>query len=87
MTAKTYSGKDIVITYDASRCIHTAQCVRGAPLAFDPAGKPWTQPDKADAATLADVVRRRPTGALTAARTKRPTPRTVRPGSRPARSG
>jgi CDGSH-type Zn-finger protein/uncharacterized Fe-S cluster protein YjdI len=69
MTAKTYAGKDIVITYDASRCIHAAECVRGAPLAFDPTAKPWIQPDNADAATLAAVVQRCPTGALTALRT------------------
>ena len=69
MTAKTYAGKDIVITYDAARCIHAAECVRGAPLAFDPTSKPWVQPDNADAATLAEVVLRCPTGALTALRT------------------
>lgn len=69
MTSKSYTGKDIVVTYDASRCIHAAECVRGAPGAFDPTSKPWIQPDNADAATLAAVVQRCPTGALTATRT------------------
>lgn len=68
MTIKTYKGQDIVIHYDAARCIHAAECVRGAPLAFDPTTRPWIQPDNADAAIVAEVVQRCPTGALRAER-------------------
>jgi CDGSH-type Zn-finger protein/uncharacterized Fe-S cluster protein YjdI len=65
MTIKDYAAKDLVVSYDASRCIHAAECVRGAPAVFDPTARPWIQPNNADAAELAAVVRRCPTGALT----------------------
>lgn len=68
MSVHRYEGKDIVIHYDAKRCIHAAECVRGLPTVFDPQAKPWVQPDNASAEELAEVVRRCPTGALTATR-------------------
>lgn len=59
-----YEGSEATITWDASRCIHAAECVRRAPASFDPAAKPWIQPDKSAAAALADAVNRCPSGAL-----------------------
>jgi CDGSH-type Zn-finger protein/uncharacterized Fe-S cluster protein YjdI len=53
-----------VVTWDAARCIHAAECVRGLPEAFDPRAKPWIRPDAADVASLAAVVNRCPSGAL-----------------------
>jgi CDGSH-type Zn-finger protein/uncharacterized Fe-S cluster protein YjdI len=66
MAAREYAGKSIVIRYDAKRCIHAQECVRGAPTVFDPDAKPWITPDNAAAEHLADVVARCPTGALSA---------------------
>ena len=60
-----YEGKDIVLTYDARRCIHAGECVRGLPAVFDPARRPWVVPDEADPAEVADVVRRWLRGSLT----------------------
>jgi len=65
MAVKDYPGKDIVVSYDASRCIHAGECVRGAPAVFDPDARPWVQPDRAEAERIAAVVGRCPTGALT----------------------
>jgi CDGSH-type Zn-finger protein/uncharacterized Fe-S cluster protein YjdI len=62
---RDYRGKQVTIRYDAQRCIHAAECVRGAPAVFDPQARPWIQPDQADAGHLAQVVARCPTGALT----------------------
>lgn len=59
-----YKGKSIVVTYDAKRCIHAAECVHGLPGVFDPKAKPWIDPDGATADELAEVVLRCPTGAL-----------------------
>jgi CDGSH-type Zn-finger protein/uncharacterized Fe-S cluster protein YjdI len=59
-----YESAQAVVTWDASRCIHAAECVHGLPEAFDPAAKPWIRPEEADAASLADVVNRCPSGAL-----------------------
>lgn len=66
MAAREYAGKAIVIRFDAKRCIHAQECVRGAPTVFDPDAKPWIAPDSAPAEHLADVVARCPTGALSA---------------------
>ena len=59
-----YEGRDIALTYDARRCIHAGECVRGLPAVFDPARRPWVVPDEADPAEVAEVVRHCPTGAL-----------------------
>ena len=69
MTTRTklhrYEGRGGIVTYDAKRCIHAAECVHGLPAVFDPNAKPWINPDGADAAALAAAVARCPSGALT----------------------
>jgi CDGSH-type Zn-finger protein/uncharacterized Fe-S cluster protein YjdI len=59
-----YTSAEAKIAWDASRCIHAAECVHRAPQAFDPQARPWIQPERSDAATLADAVNRCPSGAL-----------------------
>ena len=68
MAVKDYATKELIVSYDVTRCIHAAECVRGAPAVFDPAAKPWIQPENGDPAEIAAVVRRCPTGALTVRR-------------------
>ena len=69
MTHKTklhrYEGRAGIVTYDAKRCIHAAECVHGLPAVFDPNAKPWVNPNGADTAALAATVARCPSGALT----------------------
>ena len=62
---REYSGEAIVIEYDAVRCIHEAECVRGLPAVFDQHRRPWIDPSQASATEVAEVVARCPTGALT----------------------
>jgi CDGSH-type Zn-finger protein/uncharacterized Fe-S cluster protein YjdI len=73
MTTQTklhrYEGRGAIVTYDAKRCIHAAECVHGLPAVFDPNAKPWINPDGADAAALAAAVARCPSGALKVERT------------------
>jgi uncharacterized Fe-S cluster protein YjdI len=64
VTVKRYDGEQIEVTYDVRRCLHAAECVRGMPLVFDTAKRPWIAPDAGDAEALAAVIRRCPTGAL-----------------------
>jgi len=59
-----YERTDAVVSWDAKRCIHAAECVHALPDVFDPNAKPWIRPDAAEAATLRDAVDRCPTGAL-----------------------
>ena len=61
---KRYEGQQIEVTYDAERCLHAAECVRGLASVFDTAKRPWIAPDAADATAVAAVIRRCPTGAL-----------------------
>jgi CDGSH-type Zn-finger protein/uncharacterized Fe-S cluster protein YjdI len=64
MAAREYRGEDVTVIYDAGRCIHAGECVRGAPEVFDRDARPWIAPDRASVEHLAAVVARCPTGAL-----------------------
>jgi uncharacterized Fe-S cluster protein YjdI/CDGSH-type Zn-finger protein len=59
-----YESTATVVTWDAKRCIHAAECVHTLPEVFDPDAKPWIRPDAAEAAALRSAVDRCPTGAL-----------------------
>ncbi|MFJ9569273.1 (4Fe-4S)-binding protein [Streptomyces bacillaris] len=61
---RAYAGRSITVTFEAGRCRHAAECVRGLPEVFDTARRPWIRPDAADAGRVAEVVRRCPSGAL-----------------------
>ena len=65
MPERLYTGTGITVSYDATRCRHVAECVRGLPMVFDPTRRPWILADaEPDKGLLAEVVRRCPTGAL-----------------------
>ena len=64
MSKKTYTGKDIDVSFDKDACIHAAECVRGLPAVFDVDKRPWIQPDNGAADAIRDVVARCPSGAL-----------------------
>ena len=61
---KAYSATGLTVTFEAGRCLHAAECVRGLPGVFDSSARPWIRPDRADPALVADVVSRCPSGAL-----------------------
>src|SRR5688572_27767832 len=63
-----YTDERIDVSYDATRCIHAAECVHGLPAVFDTARRPWILPSAADADAIVAVVARCPTGALHAMR-------------------
>jgi CDGSH-type Zn-finger protein/uncharacterized Fe-S cluster protein YjdI len=65
---KHYEGDGIQVTYDADRCIHAAECVRGLPRVFAPDRRPWIDAGAAGAEEIAAVVARCPTGALSCQR-------------------
>lgn len=68
-TTHSFRGKSITVRFDATRCLHAGECVRGLPQVFDPRRRPWVDADAAEAERIAEVVRRCPTGALTYERT------------------
>jgi uncharacterized Fe-S cluster protein YjdI len=59
-----YTSEAIDVTYDARRCIHAAECVRGLPEVFDTDRRPWILPSGASADAIAAVIERCPSGAL-----------------------
>jgi CDGSH-type Zn-finger protein/uncharacterized Fe-S cluster protein YjdI len=61
---RSYSGTDIEISFDMSRCIHARNCFLALPQVFDPARKPWVDPDGAPAEDVAAMIRTCPSGAL-----------------------
>lgn len=78
----SYRGATLTVLFDAGRCIHAGECVRGLPNVFAPAQKPWVNPDGASATAVMNVVERCPSGALqyafsNGARSERPS----RPGA------
>lgn len=64
MPAKKYEGRDITITFDMKRCIHARNCFLKLPKVFDPAQRPWVQPDNAPGEEISAMVRTCPSGAL-----------------------
>ncbi len=64
MSIHQYKSDKIVVTFDPKRCIHSAMCLMGLPQVFDTQGRPWVQPAKADAESIAETIRRCPSGAL-----------------------
>ena len=61
---KAYQGSEITVYFDAQRCRHSAECLRGLPGVFNGKQRPWIAPDAASAALVAEVIGRCPSGAL-----------------------
>jgi len=61
---REYQTADITVQWYASRCIHSANCVRALREVFDPQRRPWIEPAAASADAIAAAVLRCPTGAL-----------------------
>jgi uncharacterized Fe-S cluster protein YjdI len=60
----TFEGKEVTVTFDPRRCMHSGNCLRSLPGVFDGRKDPWIQPDGATAERVAGVVARCPSGAL-----------------------
>jgi uncharacterized Fe-S cluster protein YjdI len=61
---KAFQGSEITVYFDARRCRHFAECLRGLPEVFNARQRPWIAPDAAGAEFVAEVIRRCPSGAL-----------------------
>ena len=60
-----YPGTHLDVRYDRRRCMHAAECGRGAVAVFDAKSNPWIRPDEAEVEALVAVIERCPSGALT----------------------
>lgn len=61
---REYPAEGITVEWYATRCIHSANCVRALPAVFDPRRRPWVEPDAAPPDAIAAAVLRCPSGAL-----------------------
>jgi uncharacterized Fe-S cluster protein YjdI/CDGSH-type Zn-finger protein len=61
---QTYSTDQITVTFDPTRCIHAAECIRSQPQVFDSTRRRWIRPDLGEPGAIADAITRCPTGAL-----------------------
>ncbi len=61
---REYGTGAITVQWYASRCIHSANCVRALRRVFDPTRRPWVDPEAGSADDIAAAVLRCPTGAL-----------------------
>jgi len=61
---REYARDEIRVLWFASRCIHSAACVRALPSVFDPNRRPWIDLSLGDADAIANAVVKCPTGAL-----------------------
>ncbi len=61
---REYEGNGITVQWYASRCIHSANCVRALPGVFDPKARPWIEATAATPDEIAAAVDRCPSGAL-----------------------
>ena len=61
---KDYNNGDITVRWDAQKCYHAGECVRGLPRVFNPKRRPWIELDHATSDNIVEVVHRCPSGAL-----------------------
>lgn len=66
---RRYAADGITVEWYATRCIHSAFCIRSRPDVFDPRRRPWVEPALAPADEVAAAVLGCPTGALAFVRT------------------
>ncbi len=59
-----YAGAEVTVTYNPRLCSHARECGRIAGNIFNPAEKPWVQPDKGSRAEVEAVISACPSGAL-----------------------
>jgi uncharacterized Fe-S cluster protein YjdI len=61
---QTYATGAITVTFDPTRCIHAAECIRTAPAVFDSRRLRWIKPELGNPELIVTAVHRCPTGAL-----------------------
>jgi CDGSH-type Zn-finger protein len=59
-----YAGQEVTVSYNPRLCSHAAECGRIASHIFNPAQKPWVQPDKGNRHEVEAVIAACPSGAL-----------------------
>lgn len=61
---KRYTNGEVTVVWQPAKCIHSAVCVRGLPLVFDPRRRPWIDLTPATSEQIVAQVAMCPSGAL-----------------------
>ena len=61
---KEYSKDDVTVVWQPKKCIHSANCWRGLPKAFNPKERPWITLDNVSSEEIMEQVMKCPSGAL-----------------------
>jgi len=68
MTKKLYSTTELEVSWEPALCIHSAKCVMGSSLVFNPRRRPWVELQHETTERLLQIVAECPSGALMARR-------------------
>lgn len=63
-TVHRYEKDGVTVVWKPALCIHSGVCVRGLGAVFNPKVRPWINMDAAPATSIAEQVKRCPSGAL-----------------------
>jgi uncharacterized Fe-S cluster protein YjdI len=63
-SVKEYSIGEVIITWEASKCTHSGNCVRGLPSVFDTKKRPWINVEGSTTEAMVKQVQKCPSGAL-----------------------
>jgi uncharacterized Fe-S cluster protein YjdI len=61
---REYSNGEITVLWEASKCTHSANCVRNLSQVFQPKEKPWIKMENATSEEIINTVSKCPSGAL-----------------------
>ena len=61
---KEYSNGEVTVVWQPKKCIHSANCFRGLPKAFNPKEKPWITLENINSEEIMAQVFKCPSGAL-----------------------
>ncbi|MFT5260742.1 MAG: putative Fe-S cluster protein YjdI [Saprospiraceae bacterium] len=61
---KKYSNDDLTVVWQPSMCTHSAVCAKGLSKVFNPKARPWIDLQGSDSASIAAIVEKCPSGAL-----------------------
>ena len=61
---KEYSNGELTVVWEASKCIHAAECVKALPEVYKPTDKPWVHIENATTEQLINQIKKCPSGAL-----------------------
>lgn len=61
---KEYSNNDITVVWNASKCIHSAICLKNSPKVFDTQVRSWINLSNGETDEIISTVDKCPSGAL-----------------------